>query len=102
MANNAKAIINDISNKLSNLTWKRYYSEFYIWITKDIQTRLFWDHNVNRNDWYLYYEAINEENARYVESYYLNKWMQWWDWWWSWDGSAIYVYCYVITPYTRQ
>jgi len=95
----AKDIINAISSRIlvSN------YPKFYIWITKDVESRLFWDHNVSKaGHQYLHYQAIDESNARFVESYFIKKWMKWWDWWWTWDGSAVFIYCYVITPYTRQ
>ena len=99
MWNFAKDIVNGISSRV-NLN---SYSNFYIWITKDWESRLFWDHNVSRTSrQYICYQAVDESNARFVEEYFLKRWMKWWTWWWAWDGSAVFVYCYLITPYTRQ
>lgn len=90
----ANDIINDISNRIQLTN----YSNFYIGITKDVESRLFRDHNVKKDSCqYLYYQAIDESNARYVESYFIDKWMRWWE-----TNNAVCVYVYLITPYTRQ
>ena len=98
----AKEIIIDFDNHLSK-SYKKSYSDFYIGITNNIDRRLFSEHNVPRHwHWYIYHEAINEENARLVENHYLKKWMQWGGWWGNGDWTAIFVYCYYITSYTNQ
>jgi len=100
---NPLEIISDIENHLKKVIGKKYYSDFYIWITNNIESRLFWDHNVSRtNHRYIYRKALNEDYAREVEKLFLQKWMEWWSWWWLGDWSAVYVYCYEITDSTEQ
>ena len=95
-------IINDINWHLAKSD-KKSYSYFYIWITNDIERRLFWEHNVPKK-WHrrIHREADSEEIARAVESYYLNKWMKWWEWWWTGNWNAKFVYCYEISNQTRE
>jgi len=77
------------------------YSKFYIWITNNIERRLFTEHRVPENGHvWIHAPMPNDQNARAVETYYLNCGMQWWDGWW--DHTAIYVYCYEITNTTRE
>ena len=95
-------IITDINDHLAKSN-KQSYSDFYIGITNDINRRLFWEHNVPKNGHrYITCPAGNETTARYVEDYYLKKWMKWWSWWWNWNWDAIYVYCYEISSNTNE
>ena len=95
-------IISDIVNHLSKSN-KKSYSCFYIWITNDIERRLFWEHNVPR-EWHrrIHRKADSEVTARAVETHFLNKWMKGWEWWWTGDWSAKFVYCYEISSSTRE
>lgn len=94
-------IIRDIDSYISESN-KKGYSKLYIWITNNIERRLFVEHNVPRKGHrFIYCKADSEIIARSVENYYLNKWMKWWDWWGNGDWSAKYVYCYEIKSYTN-
>lgn len=97
----AQEIVNDIDTHFSNLWWPRNFSDLYIWITNDIERRLFSEHNVSKQwHWYICRMAIDDEHARAVEKHYLDKWMKWgWGWW---DYSAKYVYCYEIATFTNE
>lgn len=101
MAKEAKDIVVDIEAHFKNLVWQKKFSDLYIWVTKDIEDRLFTAHNVPREwHWFIYSEAINDIHARAVEKHYLDKWMQGWDW--GWDNTATYVYCYEIADFTNE
>lgn len=94
-------IINDVDSHLWKVVWSKYFKDFYIWITKDINDRLFNAHNVSKSwQWYIYRQAINDSHARAVEKHYLDKWMKWG--WWGWDNTATYVYCYEIANFTNE
>jgi hypothetical protein len=47
MRKTAKEIIADVEEHLTKSN-KRYYSDFYVGITNDIERRLFTEHNVNK------------------------------------------------------
>lgn len=82
---------------------QKYYKDFYIGITNDIERRLFDEHNVDRTKdaaWWIYDTAINKTTAQAVEEYYLAKGMRG-------DtgggtNDSIYVYCYEITSTTIE
>ena len=93
-------IIQDINSHLANST-KRYYGDFYIGITNDIDRRLFGEHNVPRNGhWRIHRVANNETHARNVEKHFLNEGMK--------GGTGgggtdcVYVYCYEISNSTIE
>jgi hypothetical protein len=103
MTQTAQEIVNDIESHFKNLIWQKIFSDLYVWITKDIEDRLFTSHNVPKQwHWFITREAINEEHARAVEKYYLGKWMKWDTWGWLWDWTAKYVYCYEIASFTNE
>lgn len=89
-------IISDIIDYFNN----EIPSDLYIWITNDINRRLFWEHNVDDTNKWLYAEALNSEHSRYIEKYFLDLWLQWAGWWWNY--TAKFVYCYKIWPYTVE
>lgn len=101
MANTAQQIIADIESHFSTLIWQKQFSDLYIGITKDINQRLFWDHWVRREwHWWIYRQAINTEHSRFVEKYFLDKWMKGGGG--GWDHTAVYVYCYEVSHYTKE
>lgn len=76
MAKNYDTIIKEIDAHLSK-SGRRYYSDFYIGITKDVEQRLFGDHNVSKdNSWWIYRTAETNEIARAVEKHYLDLGMR--------------------------
>ncbi len=80
---------------------KKYWSDYYIGITNDIDRRLFTEHNVNRNNaWWIWEEATSKSVAQAVEEYYLAKGMKG-DTGGGTDDST-YVYCYEITNDTKE
>lgn len=95
---NAQTITNEISTHIrkqgSNL------SSWYVGITKDIDQRLFGDHNVPKdNHWRAHRIAISSNDARAAEKALIN---------WGCDGgtgggdnSAVFVYAYLKSPITN-
>ena len=81
----------------------QYYSEFYVGITNNIESRLFGSHKVPKdNHWWIYSPADTEEIARDVERYYLEKGMRGGPGGGTGNGDAKYVYCYLVAPYTVE
>lgn len=100
MRKTAKEIIVDVEEHLTKSN-KRYYSDFYVGITNDIERRLFVEHNVDKkSNWWIYRTATNKTAAQSVEEYFLNKGMKG-DTGGGTDDS-IYVYCYEITNLTKE
>lgn len=100
MAKDFKTIIDDINTHLSK-SGKRYYSDFYIGITNDVERRMFTEHNVAKEkSWWIYRTATNSEIAHDVEDYFLKKGMR--------GGSeggneeSNIVYCYAVSPTTVE
>lgn len=89
-----QAIIDAIEEHLEK-SFKKYYQNFYIGITSDIEIRLFEAHNVPRkNHWYIYQWADSEDIAREVEKYFLALGMDGGTGGGTGDGDVRYVYCY--------
>ena len=100
MAMGFDRIVKEIDNHLS-VSGKRYYSDFYIGITKNIEQRLFRDHNVPRqNSWWIYCIAESDEIARMVENHYLQLGMRGGSG--GGDDGSCFVYCYAVTPTTVE
>lgn len=82
---------------------RQYYKDFYVGITNDVERRLFTEHNVHREgDWWIYACCDSESIARDVESHYLELGMRGGLGGGNGDGSAKYVYCYVVTLNTME
>lgn len=95
-------IIKSINEHLTK-SLKRYYKDFYIGITENIDNRLFGDHRVNRSaDWWIYRIADTEEIAREVEAYYLEKGMDGNKGGGKGKGQTRIVYCYEISNHTKE
>lgn len=98
MAHTKEEIIRFFDEHLSK-SGKKYYSEFYIGITNDIERRLFHEHNVQKEGmWWAYSTAMTKQDAEYIEQYYQNKGMR------GNSGGGTpeskIVYCYAVTPTT--
>lgn len=100
MAKDFQTIVDEINNHLAK-SGKRYYSDFYIGITDDVERRMFKEHNVSKeNTWWIYRSAIDADNARRVEKYFLGKGMRG-----STGGGnsdSNIVYCYAVGPTTIE
>ena len=98
MAHTKQEIIAFFDENLRN-SGKRYYSEFYVGITNDVQRRLFQEHNVNKDTmWWAYSTARTKEEAEEVEKHYLSKGMRG-----DTGGGtpdSVVVYCYAVSPTT--
>ena len=96
MASSYNTLINSLYSFMNENG--RYYSEFYVGITNDIERRLFNEHNVDNG--YIYDEAYSDDVARKVEQYFLDKGCKG-D---TGGGSedSTYVYSYKITRTTVQ
>ena len=100
MSKSKEMIINDIDDHLTK-SGRRFYSEFYIGITNDVERRMFTEHNVAKDKmWWRYRTADSVQTAREVEAYYLKKGMR------GGKGGGIedslIVYCYAISPTTVE
>jgi len=100
MAQTAQEIVNEIEAHLAKSSAK-YFSDFYIGITNDINRRLFGEHNVPKSGhWFIYAQAINDEHSRAVEKHYLDKGMKGGDG--GGDNTCVFVYCYEISSETVE
>ena len=95
-------IINAIDEHLTK-SIKKYYSDFYIGITDNIEERLFGYHQVRKNsDWWIHCHADSEEIAREIEKHYLELGMDGGTGGGSGDGNTIYFYFYEKNDHTRR
>lgn len=100
MNKTAETIVVEIERYINNCTGK-YYSDFYVGISKDPKDRLFNEHKVDqKNGCWKYLKAIDIENARDAEKTLLQKGMKGGDG--GGDETSVYVYCYQITPSTKE
>lgn len=100
MEDNYDSIVNAIDKHLS-ISGKKYYSDFYVGITKNVEQRLFHEHNVSKeNSWWIYRIAQSDEIARQVEQHYLDLGMRGAPG--GGDEDSRVVYCYVVTPTTVE
>ena len=98
MAKDYATIVSEIDEHLAK-SGRRYYSDFYIGITNNVERRLFTEHNVSKDtSWWIYRTAIDSDTARRVEKYYLKLGMRGDDGGGN-DESNI-VYCYAVSPTT--
>ena len=96
----AKEIIADFDAHLQK-SGKRYYSEFYIGVSKNARKRMFEEHHVDEeHSWWIYRTAASSEIARQVEKYYIDLGMRGGTG--GGDDTATMVYCYVVTPTTTE
>lgn len=73
MAKTAQQIADDIHNHLQE-NGRKNFSDYYIGITNNIERRLYNEHNVPKeNYWLITRIAENDEHARRVEKHYLDK-----------------------------
>ena len=91
-----REIISDIVNHVNG----EAYSKWYIGITKDVNSRLFGDHNVDeKTDRWIWRLAANENEARDIEKYFLNLGMSGGGG--GGDHQSKYVYAYRKSYTTR-
>lgn len=95
-------IIKSINEHLTK-SLKRYYKDFYVGITEDVEGRLFGYHRVSKSsDWWIYRYADTEEIARDVEAFYLAKGMDGDKGGGKGNGQTKIVYCYEISDHTKE
>lgn len=100
MAKDFDTIINDINEHLAQ-SGKKYFSDFYIGITNDVERRLFQEHNVSKDtEWWIYRTANSSDEARRVEQYFQEKGMRGGSS--GGDDSSNIVYCYAVGPTTTE
>ena len=76
MRKTTREIILDVESHLA-CSKKKYYSDFYIEITNDVDRRLFGEHNVDKNhSWWIYRTAVDKATAQAVEEHFLSKGMR--------------------------
>lgn len=102
MALSYTEIVSKINEHLSK-SGKRYYSEFYIGVSKDAIKRLFEEHHVDKeNSWWIYTTAISSEVARQVEKHFIDLGMRGGTGDENENENSNMVYCYVVTPTTTE
>lgn len=100
MAKSYKEIVSEFDAHLQK-SGKKYYSEFYVGISKNARKRLFEEHHVDEeHSWWIYRTATTSEIARKVEKHYLDLGMRGGTG--GGDDTATMVYCYVVTPTTTE
>jgi len=100
MAKSFNEIISDIDAHLLK-SGKKYYSEFYIGVSKNARKRLFEEHHVDEeHSWWIYRTAASSDIARRVEKYYIDLGMR--GGIGGGDNTATMVYCYVVSPTTTE
>ena len=100
MPKDYQTIVDEIMKHLEG-SGKKYYSDFYIGITNDVDRRLFDEHNVSRDySWWIYRTAKDSVTAREVEKHFLELGMRGGESGGN-DTSNI-VYCYAVTSTTVE
>jgi hypothetical protein len=100
MSYSANQIVQDILSHISNCSG-RYYSDFYVGITNDIDKRLFSEHKVDKQSGcWVYRQATSSEVARQAEAQLIAKGMKGGGG--GGDYTSVYVYCYQITGQTTE
>lgn len=100
MAKNSSQIIKDFKDHLK-ISGKRYYSDFYVGISKNAQKRLFDEHHVDKdNSWWIFRTATTSKDARDVEKHFIELGMRGGTG--GGDDTANMIYCYAITPTTTE
>ena len=100
MAKDFQTIIDEIRGHLAK-SGKRYYSDFYIGITSDVEQRMFKEHNVPKNNaWWIYRTAKNHDIAQKFEKHFLNHGMRGDNKGENTTGNI--VYCYAVSPTTTE
>lgn len=99
MAKDYQTIVDEIKEHLAK-SGKKYYSDFYIGITNDIERRLK-EHNVSKsNTWWIYRTALDSDTARDVENYFLQQGMRGDNS--GGNNSSNIVYCYAVSSTTTE
>ena len=79
----------------------RYYREWYVGITSDIEQRLFGDHNVSRqNDTWIWRKASSDDESREAEETMINKGCKGGGG--GGDETSVFVYAYKISSTTKE
>ena len=100
MKKNFETIVAEIQEHLAK-SGKKYYSDFYIGITNNVERRLFHEHNVPKDkNWWIFRTAQNVEEARKVEEYFLKQGMRGDKG--GGDSTSNIVYCYAVSPTTIE
>ena len=95
-----KKILQLFNNHLIS-SGRRFYSDFFIGVTDDVDKCLFEDHMVHKgNSWYIYAPASSHENALAVRKHYHDLGMRTSRRRTS--KSSTMVYCYGVSPYTIE
>ncbi|MDE5906199.1 MAG: hypothetical protein K2G66_00995 [Alistipes sp.] len=100
MAKDFQTIINEIQQHLAK-SGKRYYSDFYIGITNDVERRMFKEHNVSKDKaWWIYRTAQSSDIAKKVETHFLEQGMRGDNK--SENSTSNIVYCDAVSPTTTE
>ena len=101
MAKTNQTLVNEIVDHLKNGCGGGKNSEYYVGITKNIENRLFGDHNVTKEGHcYIFRNANSASNARIIEKYFLDGGMKGGDG--GGDADSKYVYVYKISSSTKE
>ena len=93
--------IMQLFNNYLNNSGRKFYSDFFIGVTDDVNKRLFEEHMVPKsNSWYIYAPANTHENAMAVKKHYHNLGMRTSNRRTS--RLSKMVYCYGVSPFTVE
>lgn len=100
MTKDFETIVTEMQEHLAR-SGKKYYSDFYIGITNDVERRMFQEHNVPKDkNWWIYRTAQSAEEARKVEAHFLKLGMRGDKG--GGDSTSNIVYCYAVSPTTIE
>ena len=95
MAKTKQEIINDITIHFKDTVYK----DCYVGITSDVDSRLFGDHNVSKENGWIYRYTSSDSVAREIEQHFLDKGMDGGSG--GGDEDSIFVYAYQKTTTTN-
>ncbi len=99
MGKDYQTIVKEIDEHLGK-SGRRYYSDFYVGVTNDVEKGIFKKHHVPEDSWWIYRTATDPQVACEVKDHYLKLGMRGYN---SNDNNtADIVYCYTVSPTTTE
>lgn len=77
------------------------FPKWYVGIASDPRTRLFVDHSVSKNSYWIYQDAGSDGGAREIEKFLVDTYSTQGGGGGG-DESTRYVYAYVVTATTKE
>lgn len=97
--NEVNTILEELDSRIRRECVGKFYSDYYVGITNDVQRRVFTEHRVD-NECHWYRKCSSKQIAETIEQKFLDKGMMG-----SYGGGntdSVYIYVYRITPSTME